>query len=78
MAGWKMWFNNCFFDTLIGKCTFDFPFALKKTLDEKITFIQLYENQNEPHFRLSKKRREQFKEWIGFDKLVAADRAQKK
>ena len=75
MAGWKMWFNNIFFQKLLDKDIYDFPFSFRRSKDEIATYIQLYENQNEPHFKLSRKRQEQFKEWIGFDKLIQADTA---
>lgn len=77
IAGWKMWFRNDFFYNLIGKQIYDFPFSFSKSKDDFTTFIQLYENHNEPHFKLSRKRQKQFKEWIEFDKLIEADRAMK-
>lgn len=71
--GWKMWLKNDFFANLIGKKLSDFTDSYALEDDGKVTFIQLYEKQNEPNFSESVKRQKAFKNWIGFENLIDVD-----
>lgn len=72
--GWKMWFNNDFFNQVIGKKISEFTGGLETRDDGNITFIQLYERQNEPHFSESLKKQDAFKKWINFENIIQSDR----
>lgn len=71
MSCWRMWFGIESYK-VINKCKLlDFPFARDiKAIDDKVVFVELYENPFDANLPQNRKLQKEFRDWLDFDGII--------